>query len=132
MLAETTNIDLGSAPFLFGLFVGLLIAFLFAQRRRTAVDRSALFASGPVPELGAAFDITQRYDITCAAEGREASWVERLQGVTLLGYAGPKRGEPLWHTHVHSRWLVVAFPDGRRAYLLPRSIKMLVQSAGQA
>lgn len=129
ILAET-NIDLGYqwAPILFGIVVGFAISWLIAEKRRQVRDRPGIFVGGPLPELGATFDASQRYDIICVTEGRNPVVIERLQSVLILGYVGDKHGEPTLRSHLHSRWLVVAFADGRRAYALPRSVKLLVQS----
>lgn len=132
MLAETT-IDIGYqwVPILFGILVGLAISWLIAEKRRQARDRPGIFVGGPLPELGATFDASQRYDIVCVTEGRNPAIIERLQNTLILGYVGDKRGEPTLRSHLHSRWLVVALADGRRAYVLPRSVKLLVQSSAK-
>lgn len=133
-ILAVTNIDLGNQwePIVFGILVGLAISWLIAEKRRQVRDRPGIFLKGPLPELGPAFDASQRYDIICVAEGHNPIMIERLQAVAILGYVGDKRGEPTLRSHLHSRWLVVAFADGRRAYVLPRSVKLFIQSSVNA
>lgn len=85
-------------------------------------------AGATIPELGEGLDITKSYDIVYSGGDFSSHFAERLQGVRILGYVGNDSDESVGKMYMRSRWLVVAFPDNRRAYLMPRSIVSLVES----
>jgi hypothetical protein len=84
-------------------------------------------AGATIPELNEGLDITKRYDIVYSGE-YGTSFVERLNAARILGYIG-QDDEAVGKMYMRSRWLVVSFPDGRKAYLMPRAILSLQESA---
>ena len=135
MVAEVTQIDLSNAfaPFLVGLIVGLFIYWLRAQNQRHRAEKHGIFVGGNIRELGSVIDLSKRYDVVCVISGNTGGRLEspsrlrQLNEVAFLGYAGDTRGDSIARSHLHSRWIVLGFKDGRQAYVLPRSIKMIIQ-----
>jgi hypothetical protein len=84
-------------------------------------------AGTDIPELGQGLDITRRYDMVYS--GTDGSqFIERLENVRIIGYVGQTGGATLGQMYLQSRWLVVEFADGRRAYLMPSSIISLKET----
>jgi hypothetical protein len=52
-----------------------------------------------------------------------------LEAVRIVGYVGKDDDEALGKMYMRSRWLIVEFSDCRRAYLMPRAIVSLLESA---
>jgi len=85
-------------------------------------------AGTTIPELGEGLDIKKRYHIVHSGGDFGSQFVERLQGVRIIGYVGKDDEEALGKMYMRSRWLVVEFSDGRKAYLMPRAIISLQQA----
>jgi hypothetical protein len=88
-------------------------------------------AGTAIPETGEGLDIGKRYDIIYSGGDYGSQFTERLQGVRIVGYIGKDDDEPVGKMYLQSRWLVVEFADGRRAYLMPHSIVSLQESASE-
>jgi hypothetical protein len=87
-------------------------------------------AGTAIPEIGEGLDINKRYDIVYSGGGDfSTQFSERLHGVKIIGYVGRDDDESVSKMYMRGRWLVVEFADGRRAYLMPRSIISLQESA---
>lgn len=129
--ATPMTIDMATPPFIFGVIVGLVIALAIRRSRLRARGSVVTFIDGAIPELGAAFNPALRYDIFCCGEGLAAAWTEEFKDVAILGYIGEPRVEPRLRTHMHGRWLALSLRDGRRVYVLPRSIKRIAQASAQ-
>jgi hypothetical protein len=78
-----------------------------------------------LPVLDESIDLSKRYDIVYGA-GHETTH-EKLSGVRILGYLRSDRDQTTGE-YTDSRWLVAELPDGRRAYLRPRSVLWLLES----
>jgi hypothetical protein len=87
-----------------------------------------------IPELGEGLDISKCYDVIYSISSTDYGTpiVERLNSVRIVGYVGAGEEEEFGKAYMRSRWLVVEFPDQRRAYLMPRAILSLTQSAESA
>jgi hypothetical protein len=85
-------------------------------------------AGTAVPEIGQGFDISKRYDIDYSGGDYNSQFVEHLKGVLIIGYVGEEDDESVGKMYMRSRWLVVGFADGRKAYLMPRAILSLEES----
>ena len=79
-----------------------------------------------LPEIAEGLDITLRYDLLYSGE-YGGHFVERLQGVRILGYVGSGDATP-GKEFLRMRWLVVEFTDGRKAYVMPHAIISLQES----
>ena len=79
-----------------------------------------------LPMTDVPIDLGKRYDIVYGA-GHGATH-EKLTNVRILGYLRSDRDQTTGE-YMDSRWLVVELPDGRRAYLRPRSILWLLEAA---
>lgn len=117
-------------------FTVVLVGVLIAGVAMVASWYEALFrkkkpprlAGAAVPETGDALDIAKRYDIVYSGGDYGSQFVERLAGVRIVGYIG-RDDETVGKMYMQSRWLVVEFADGRRAYLMPHAIVSLQESA---
>jgi hypothetical protein len=104
---------------------GLAAMASFFQRKKKKPPK---LAGAAIPETGDGLDIGKRYDIVYSA-GEYGSHVgATLHAVRIVGYVGRDDNEAS-KMYMWWRWLVVEFPDGRRAYLMPRSIVSLQESA---
>jgi hypothetical protein len=81
-----------------------------------------------IPELGEGLDINKRYDIVYSGGDYGSHLVERLQNIRIIGYVGKADDEAVGKMYMQSRWLVIEFPDGRRAYLMPHAIISLQEA----
>jgi hypothetical protein len=96
---------------------------LFRTKRK-----SPKLAGTAIPETGEGLDISKRYDIRYSAGDFGSQFSELFLNVKIIGYIGQDDDESVSKMYVRGRWLVVGFADGRRAYLLPRSIISLQES----
>ena len=97
---------------------------LFPQRRNPPK-----LAGTEIPQIGEGFDINKRYDIIYSIGDYSSQFVERMRDIKVVGYVGKNTGEIFEKSFMRTRWLVVEFADGRRAYLMPHAILSLVESA---
>ncbi|MDB5349744.1 MAG: hypothetical protein JWN86_991 [Planctomycetota bacterium] len=74
--------------------------------------------------MNASIDLSKRYDIVYGAGPNQ----EKLTGVRILGYLSSDRDQTTGE-YMDSRWLVVQLSDDRKAYLRPRSVLWLLESA---
>ena len=86
-------------------------------------------AGTAIPELGEGLDISKRYDIVYSGGDFGSQFVEHLKGIQIIGYVGQEDDEAVGKMYMRSRWLVVSFSDGRKAYLMPHAILSLQESA---
>ncbi len=89
-------------------------------------------ATQQIPERAFVLDVSKRYDVTCAQEGKEP---RTYKHVKLLGFVGkPKKGDggDLVSSagDYFEKWMVLELSDGRRAYIRPRTIDIIEESAG--
>ena len=89
-------------------------------------------AGTPIPEIDTGIDIGKRFDIVYSGGEYGTQFVERLQGIRIVGYVGKDGDDGVGKMYMRSRWLVVEFADGRRVFLLPYSIVSLQESAPTA
>src|ERR1700687_1928165 len=68
-------------------------------------------AGTAIPQIGEGFDINKRYDIAYSGGDYGSHFVERLQGVRIVGYVGKDDDEAVDKMYMRSRWLVVEFAD---------------------
>ena len=81
----------------------------------------------PIPDIEDELDLNKRYDIVCHGDYSDRV-VHQFDDVKILGYSG-KPGDAYGSSpHIRTRWLVVEFADGRRAYLIPNCVVVLKQS----
>ena len=85
-------------------------------------------AGTTVPQVGEGLDISKRYDIVYSGGDYSSQFVERLEGIKIIGYVGRDDDESVGKMYLRSRWLVVEFSDGRKAYLMPHAIMSLQES----
>jgi len=100
--------------------MGMSVARLFLKVRPPQIVGAEL------PLTDVPIDLSKRYDIVYGA-GHGATH-EKLTNVRILGYLRSDRDQTTGE-YMDSRWLVVELPDGRRAYLRPRSILWLLEAA---
>lgn len=93
--------------------------------RKTEQEKPQRLLGTVIPELTQGLDIERRYDIFYADYDHIG---QTLSGVRILGYIGSGDDESYGKLYMPSRWLVVEFPDRRRAYLQPGSIRSLHES----
>jgi hypothetical protein len=91
--------------------------------------KSPKLAGTTIPELGEGLDLSKRYDIVYSGGDYGSQFVEHLQEVRIVGYVGQEGDEAVGKMYMRSRWLVVSFADGRKAYLMPHAILSLQESA---
>jgi hypothetical protein len=105
--------------------LGVLGSLTVAVVRRFRKSRPRQIIGAELPVINASIDLGKRYDIVYGA-GHGAG-PEKLTGVRILGYFRSDRDETSVE-YMDSGWLVVELPDGRRAYLRPRSVLWLVEA----
>jgi hypothetical protein len=81
-----------------------------------------------IPELEEGIDIQKRYDIVYSGGDYGSQVKEKLEGVRIIGYVGKDDDETVGKMYLRSRWLVVDFEDGRKAYLMPHAIISLQEA----
>lgn len=91
-------------------------------------EKPPMLAGTTIPELGEGLDISKRYDIVYSGGDYGGEFVEHLEGVVIVGYVGQEDDEAVGKMYMRSRWLVVSFSDGRKAYLMPHAILSLQES----
>jgi hypothetical protein len=132
-MIAVTQIDMGSTPFIAGLLLGLFFYWLFSHKRRFRAEKHGIFVGGNIRELGSVIDSSKRYDVVCMLGGdngsrsQSPSRLRQLNEVAFLGYTGSTRGDSFLSSYLHSRGIVLGLKDGRQAYVLPRSIKMIIE-----
>ena len=87
--------------------------------------RSPQIVGAELPVTDAKIDLNKRYDIVYGAGYGGSN--EKLTAVRILGYLRSDRDQTTGE-YMDSRWLVVELPDGRRAYLRPRSVLWLLEA----
>jgi hypothetical protein len=107
-------------------FCGMMIAAIGSFFRKRKPPK---LAGTAIPEIGVGLDISKRYDVVYSGGDYGSQFVERLEAVRIVGYVGKDDDEALGKMYMRSRWLVVEFSDARRAYLMPRAIVSLLESA---
>ena len=112
--------------FLLSTGLGLLVAVVAALVGLFLRRRSPRILGAELPVMDARIDLSKRYDIVYGAGFPAAH--EKLVGVRILGYLRSDRDETT-REYMDSRWLVVELPDGRRAYLRPKSVLWLLEAA---
>ncbi len=113
---------------LLGFFSGVMLSAWLTHRARQ--QKPAKLAGATIPELGDGLDMSKRYDIVYGG-GYGAQFTEKLLNVTILGYVGREDDESASKFYMRGRWMVVEFPDRRRAYLMPDGILGLQESIGE-
>src|SRR5688500_5237308 len=91
--------------------------------------RAPKLAGTTIPQLTEGLDIGKRYDLVYSGGDYGSQFVEHLKGVQIMGYVGQQDDETVGKMYMRSRWLVVRFADGRKAYLMPHAILSLQESA---
>ncbi|HWE40371.1 MAG TPA: hypothetical protein VG406_27715 [Isosphaeraceae bacterium] len=94
-------------------------AIYLKQRSQSALRPQIVGAE--LPSIGEGIDLTKRYDIVYGTSE------EKLVDIRILGYLRSDRDQTTGE-YMDSRWLVVELPDGRRAYLRPRSVLWLLEA----
>ena len=107
----------------FACMAGIAILASFFQKKKPPK-----LAGTAIPELGEGLDIGKRYDIVYSGGDYGSQFVEHLKGVQIVGYVGQEDDEAVGKMYMRSRWLVVCFSDGRKAYLMPHAILSLQES----
>lgn len=110
----------------FSFVAGLITTAILVARSRK--KKPPKLAGTAIPQIGDGLDIAKRYDILYSGD-YGASFVERLSVVRIVGYVGSDDDDSVGKMYIRSRWLVVEFADGRRAYLMPHAILSLSESA---
>ena len=105
--------------------LGVLGSLAVAVARRLRKSRPRQIIGAELPLIDARIDLGKRYDIVYGAGHGAGS--EKLTGVRILGYLRSDRDEASGE-YMESGWLVVELPDGRRAYLRPRSVLWLLEA----
>lgn len=105
--------------------IAILVAYVASFFEK---ERPPRLAGTAVPELGEGLDISKRYDIVYSGGDYGGHFVEHLKGVKIVGYVGQEGDEVVGKMYMRSRWLVVSFRDGRKAYLMPHAILSLQES----
>ena len=111
--------------FLASMAFGVLLSLAIPASRLIIKARPPQIVGAELPFIEASIDLSKRYDIVYGV-GHGASH-ERLTGVQILGYLRSDRDQTTGE-YMDSRWLVVELPDGRRAYLRPRSVIWLLEA----
>jgi hypothetical protein len=111
----------------FFLGVGVIAAFIKFLGRNKAKPLPKL-AGTSVPQLGEGIDVSKRYDIVYSSGDYGSQFVERLEGIKIIGYVGSEDDQTVGKMYLRSRWLVVEFTDGRKAYLMPHAIMSLQET----
>jgi hypothetical protein len=88
-------------------------------------SRPPQIVGAELPVVHETIDLSKRYDIVYGT-GYGATH-EKLTGVRILGYLRSDRDQTTGQ-YMDSRWLVGELPDGRRAYLRPRSVLWLLEA----
>lgn len=117
---------LGSVALLCAVSAIVPIALVFERFKHT---RAPQVAGAELPAVTVGIDLTKRYDIAYGAGDGYGARVgyEKLTSVRILGYLRGER-DATTGEYTDSRWLVVELPDGRRAYLRPRSVLWLLEA----
>ena len=109
------------------LVFGVITAFIKFLGRKNAKPLPKL-AGTSVPQLGEGLDINKRYDIVYSGGDYSSQYVERVEGIKIIGYVGRDDDETVGKMYLRSRGLVVEFADGRKAYLMPHAIMSLQET----
>jgi hypothetical protein len=104
-----------------GILGTLLAAFVGLFRK----SRPPQIIGAELPVIEASIDLGKRYDIVYGAS--HGAGQEKLTGVRILGYLRSDRDKTTGE-YMDGGWLVVELPDGRRAYLRPRSVLWMLES----
>lgn len=105
-------------------------AVLMAIVTKLRSKKPPRLAGTDIRELGEGIDISKRYDIVYSGGSDYGTQLlERLSRVLIVGYVGREDDESVGKMYMRSRWLVVTFTDGRKAYLMPHAIVSLQESA---
>jgi hypothetical protein len=106
--------------------LGILVVLGTGAARLFLRSRPPRIVGAELPITDARIDLSKRYDLVYGAPHGPVQ--ETLVGVRILGYLKSDRDETTGE-YMDSRWLVVELPDGRRAYLRPRSVLWLLEAA---
>ncbi len=87
-------------------------------------SRGPQIVGAELPVVNQGIDLSKPYDIVYGAGSNQ----EKLTGVRILGYLCSDRDQTTGE-YMDSRWPVVELPNGRKAYLRPRSVLWLLESA---
>ncbi len=110
------------------LFVcGAFIAIVGSLIRKKNKQQPKL-AGTTIPHLGEGIDVSKRYDIVYSSGDYGSQFVERLEGIKIIGYVGSDDDQTVGKMYLRSRWLVVEFADSRKAYLMPHAIMSLQET----
>ena len=109
--------------FVFGAFCAIVGSLIRKKNKKLPK-----LAGTTVPQVGEGLDISKRYDIVYSGGDYSSQFVERLEGIKIIGYVGRDDDESVGKMYLRSRWLVVEFSDGRKAYLMPHAIMSLQES----
>lgn len=112
--------------FICGVAVAMLPSFLASFFKNKKLLK---LAGTAIPELGKGFDVTKRYDVVFSGGDYGSQFVDRLEGIKIIGYVGKEDDEVVGKGYMRSRWLVVEFADARRAYLMPHAVISLREAA---
>lgn len=104
-------------------FAGWVALTLALIARR---GRSSQIVGARLPVCDAAIDLAKRFDISIG-QGHGGTPGEKFLNVRILGYLSSDRDETAGE-YIDSRWLVVEFADGRRAFLRPRYVQWLQEA----
>lgn len=107
-----------------GVALSSFMQFLASRKRQ-----NPKIAGASIPEIEQGLDISKRYDIVYSAGEYGSHFTERLVAVRIVGYVGREDDDYTSKMFMRGRWLQVEFADRRRAYLMPRSIVSLQETA---
>jgi hypothetical protein len=122
------------------LAVVIVVAVVIAARNRTQASRAAAarppeFVGRQVPDATFEIDFAKRYDFHCFTAGDHGVVLRgcKILGFTGAGTAGRRLSPPVDEelalaAGYPGRWLVLERPDGRRAYVLPESVRLIEES----
>ncbi len=82
-----------------------------------------------IPETDLELDISKPYDIVYNGGNFGGEFADRIEGIRIVGYVGRDEPESFSKLFIRGRWLVVEYPDKRRAFVMPHSIVSLKESA---
>ncbi len=82
-----------------------------------------------IPETDLELDISKPYDIVYSGGNFGGEFADRIEGIRIVGYVGRDEPESFSKLFIRGRWLVVEYPDNRRAFVMPHSIVSLKESA---
>jgi hypothetical protein len=93
-------------------------------------SRAPQVAGAELPAVPVGIDLSKRCDIAYGGVNGYSTGVgyDKLTAVRILAYLTGQR-DATTGEYMDSRWLVAELRDGRRAYLRPRSVYWLLESA---